>query len=104
MTLESTAAAQLFFGVSVFRAVLQDFPEVAGVIAGMDDPIDSPWRVEVRMTPDPLPSFFVFHDDLPDRSVVAVSQNTPALFPPRPKSSNYDDVNTTPYCPCAKVR
>lgn len=26
----------------------QDFPELAGVIAGMDDPADAPWRVEVR--------------------------------------------------------
>lgn len=25
----------------------QDFPEVAGVIAGMDDPSDAPWRLEV---------------------------------------------------------
>lgn len=26
---------------------IQDFPELAGVIAGMDDPADAPWRVEV---------------------------------------------------------
>lgn len=52
MTLEFAAAAHLFSALSVVRDVFQDFPEVAGVIAGMDDPIDSPWRVEVRLTPE----------------------------------------------------
>lgn len=26
---------------------LQDFPELAGEISGMDDPADAPWRLEV---------------------------------------------------------
>lgn len=43
---------EVFFPVviAVFTGYVftcQDFPEVAGVIAGMDDPSDAPWRLEV---------------------------------------------------------
>lgn len=35
------------FSLAILLCSFQDFPEVAGEISGMDDPADSPWRLEV---------------------------------------------------------
>lgn len=56
-------AAAFFICVSLVCAVFQGFPEVAGVIAGMDDPADAPWRMEVRFASNlvnQLPHFFFY--------------------------------------------
>jgi len=65
VTLERTTVVHHFPIVNFVCDLFQDFPEVAGVIAGMDDPIDSPWRVEVRLTTEDCVEFLLLSSFIP---------------------------------------